>query len=395
MKIAVYTNAYKPIVSGVVNAVALFRQGLTDLGHEVIVLAPDYYGYRDQENGIYRYPSVDLTRRIRFPVAVPWSTRLGRVVRDFRPDVIHAHHPFVLGPVAIRMARHLQVPLIYTFHTQYELYSHYFPFPQELVKKAARYRIKHFIEDADLVTTPAESIHGLLASYGVTKDLVMLPNPVDLSCFQIQEGETVRKQLGLADGDLVMISIGRLGVEKNLGFMLDTFAAMLALAPDLPLKLLLVGDGPDEARLRELGTKLGLGERLVLAGSVPHLMVPSYLAVANLFLMTSISEVKPLVLLEAMGAGLPVVAIKATGVVDTITHGREGLLTELDKEKFARVAVGLLRDKTSLSAMARRARETVDRYALDKVTTALIAVYETAIGGGQGGNGVDGASGQA
>ena len=111
-------------------------------GHEVIVLAPDYYGYRDQEEGIFRFPSVDLTREVRFPIAVPWSPRLSRMVHDFHPDVIHAHHPFVLGPVALRMARHLQVPLVYTFHTQFELYAHYFPLPHELVRKLTRYRIR-------------------------------------------------------------------------------------------------------------------------------------------------------------------------------------------------------------------------------------------------------------
>ncbi|MGE5529212.1 MAG: glycosyltransferase [Patescibacteria group bacterium] len=381
MRIAVYTNCYKPIINGVVNAIALYRQGLLGRGHEVLVVAPDYYGYRDHEPGILRYPSVDLTRAIRFPVSIPWSPRISRAVRDFHPDIVHAHHPFVLGPLALRMARHLKVPLVYTFHTQYEQYAHYVPLPQDFVRRLTRRRIKDFASAADLVTTPAESIRDLLLSYGLgaAPEIVILPNPIDLSGYALQEGGVIRKQLGLDAGDLVLISIGRLGVEKNLGFLLEAFALMLAYAPELPLRLVLVGEGPEKARLEELGEQLGLGGRLLLTGSVPHPAIPSYLAMADLFLMTSVSEVKPLVLLEAMAAGVPVVAVRASGAVDTVADGRDGLLTGLDREEYARAVVGLLRDPDRLAALGRRAKEGVARYALDEVTSQLVAVYEKAL----------------
>ncbi len=379
MRIAIYTNAYKPIVSGVVTAIALFRRGLLELGHEVVLFAPDYYGYRDQEEGVHRFPSVDLSRQVRFPVAVPWCPRLARTVRDFKPDVVHAHHPFVLGPVAMRIARQLGVPLIYTFHTQYEQYAHYVPFPQDMVKALTRRRIRGFANRADVLTTPAGTVRDLLRSYGVTREIILLPNPIDLSGFADPEGETIRRQLGLAPEEKVLISIGRLGVEKNLGFMLQAIALAIAWAPELRLRLVLVGAGPDETRLRELGGQLGLGDRLLFAGSVPYPAIPSYLAVADLFLMTSVSEVKPLVLLEAMAAGLPIVAVKASGAVDTITHGQEGLLTDLDQEHFAAAVVDILRDDARRAEMGRRARESVGRYSLDRVAGQLVAVYQEAL----------------
>ncbi|MGE5598490.1 MAG: glycosyltransferase [Bacteroidota bacterium] len=379
MRIAVYTNAYKPVISGVVNTISLLRQGLMARGHEVIVFAPDFYGHRDQEPGIYRYPSVDLTRQVRFPVAVPWSPRLMRVVRSFHPDVIHTHHPFVLGPLALRTARALDVPVVYTFHTQYEQYAHYVPLPPNLVKRLTRWRIRRFAAAADVVTTPAESIRELLRSYGVDKTIFILPNPIDLSGFTLQEGRTIRRQLGLAPQDLVLISVGRLGVEKNLSFMVEAFALMVQIAPDLPLRLVLVGAGPEEPRLREAATALGLEGRLILAGSVPYPTVPSYLAAADLFVMTSITEVKPLVLLEAMAAGLPIVAVRASGTVDTVTDGREGVLTPLDREAFAGAAVALLRDDGRRAAMIERGRETANFYALDRVTDQLLEVYAQAI----------------
>lgn len=379
MRIAVYTNAYKPVINGVVNAIALFRQGLMAQGHEVVIFAPDYYGYHDQETGIFRYPAVDLTRKVRFPVAVPWSPRLCRALKEFGPDIIHTHHPFVLGPLALRMARHLRVPLVFTFHTQYEQYAHYVPLNQNLVKRLTRRRIVQFAQAADVVTTPAESIRDLLHEYGVTKEIQILPNPIDLSGFTLQEGETVRRQLGLSPGDLVLISVGRLGVEKNLAFMVEAFALMCTLSPEMPLRLVLVGSGPEEARLREIGAKHGLGDRLILPGSVPYPAIPSYLAAADLFVMSSVSEVKPLVLLEAMAAGLPVVAVRASGAVDTVTDGREGVLTGMDREEFARAALDLLGDGGKRAEMSKRAVETVARYSLDKVSGQLLSIYEAAV----------------
>lgn len=379
MRIAIYTNAYKPIVSGVVNAIALLRQGFVARGHEVIILAPDYYGYRDQESGVYRFPAVDLTRKVRFPVAIPWSPRVSRLVREFRPEIIHTHHPFVLGPLALRTARQLGVPLVYTFHTQYEQYAHYVPLPPRLVKWFTRRRIRRFVEAADVVTTPAASIRDLLAGYGIEREILVLPNPIDLSRFARTEGPTVRRQLGLAEGELVLIFVGRLGIEKNLGFMLEAFALLRSLAPELPLRLVLVGAGPEEARLRELGEELGLGDRLILTGSVPYQTVPSYLAAADLFLMTSVTEVKPLVLLEAMAAGLPIVAVRASGAVDTLTDGRDGVLTELDRTAFARAVLALLCDEGRRKAMGRAARETVERYSLDRVAGEFIRLYEEAV----------------
>ena len=380
MKIAIYTNAYKPIINGVVNTITLLKEGLNAQGHEVIIFAPDYYGYRDQEEGVYRFTSVDLTRKVRFPVAIPWCPRLNRVLRNFGPDIVHAHHPFVLGPIALRMARHLKVPLVITFHTQYEQYAHYIPvFRGDFIQRLTRNRIRWFVASADLVTTPAETIRELLRSYGVKKEIIMLPNPISLSGFNYQEGGTVRRQWGLSAEDLVLISVGRLGIEKNLGFMLEAFAVITSLVAEMPVRLVLVGDGPEEARLREMGAKLGLGDRVIFAGSVPYAAIPSYLAAADLFLMSSIAEVKPLVLLEAMGAGLPIVAVKASGAVDTVIHGNEGLLTELDKHEYANAVVDLLRDKERRMAMSRRAKETVGRYALDKVTAQLAALYEVLI----------------
>ncbi|NLG84642.1 MAG: glycosyltransferase family 4 protein [Firmicutes bacterium] len=378
MRIAIYTNAYKPIVSGVVNAIALLRQGFLARGHEVIVLAPDYYGYRDQEEGIYRFPAVDLTRKVRFPVAIPWSPRLSRVIRTFRPEVIHAHHPFVLGPLALRTARHLGVPLVYTFHTQYEQYAHYVPLPPRLVKWFTRHRIRRFVEAADAVTTPAVSIRDLLAGYGIRREILVLPNPIDLSRFARTEGPSVRRQLGLDEEELVLSFVGRLGIEKNLGFMLEAFALLREMAPELPLRLVLVGAGPEETRLRELGEELGLGDRLIFTGSVPYQTVPSYLAAADLFLMTSVTEVKPLVLLEAMAAGLPVVAVRAAGAMDTLTDGLDGLLVPLDRGAFAQAVLSLLRDEERRRAMGRAARATVERYALDRVAAEFLRLYEEA-----------------
>ncbi|HYH04921.1 MAG TPA: glycosyltransferase, partial [Bacillota bacterium] len=99
MRIGIFTNCYLPMVNGVVGAVGLLRRGFEEQGHEVHIFAPAFDDYIDQEEQVYRYPAVDLTRDVKYPVAVPFSPKINRVLDQLALDIIHCHHPFVLGPL--------------------------------------------------------------------------------------------------------------------------------------------------------------------------------------------------------------------------------------------------------------------------------------------------------
>ena len=380
MKIAVFTNAYRPIVSGVVTAINLFRRGLEDVGHEVAIFAPDYYGFVDQEPRVFRYPAIELTRQVKFPVAIPFSTRMARELADFKPDIIHTHHPFVLGRTGSRASRWLGVPLVYTFHTQYEQYAHYIPLPENFVRWVTRKTIKKYAQRVDVLTTPAASVAELLWSYGVKREVNILTNPIDLSLYQTNNIEGLREKGGLHAGERILLYVGRLGQEKNLYFLLDSFSRVItALSNKISVRLMIVGDGPEKANLERYASSMGIGKSVHFVGMVDYKEIPNYYQVADLFVMTSTSEVKPLVLIEALAARLPIVAVAANGSSDTLTHGYDGLLTAEDRISFADAVIGLLEDNERRQMMGRNAGITAQDYGLSSVTRRLLQIYENAL----------------
>ena len=137
MRIALFTNNYLPFCGGVTISVETLRQGLEAAGHEAWVFGPRLAGAQDPSTRIVRYPSIPATTYPKFALAVPYSRRIARTFTGLDFDVVHAHHPFLLGPAARRLARRTRRPLVFTYHTRYEKYAHYVPLPLGLVQAAA------------------------------------------------------------------------------------------------------------------------------------------------------------------------------------------------------------------------------------------------------------------
>jgi len=372
LRIAIFSNCYQPMVNGVVGAITLLRKGFIEAGHEVYVFAPAFDDFVDHETGIYRYRSVDLTKEVKYPVAIPFSPRIQRIIDGLDLDIIHSHHPFVLGPLSNKIARRKRIPTVYTFHTQYEQYSHYIPLPRQLVNTISRHKITRFCESVNQVTTPAESARQILIDYGVTRPIRVIPNPTNIPLEPI-DGRKVREQYHLGDAK-VLINIGRIAPEKNLGLLLESFALMLRRTTE-PLKLMIVGDGPELPALKQLAGQLGIAEQVVFTGMVEPSKVPDYLAAADLFVMTSKSEVKPLSQLEALAAGLPIIAVAAPGANDTIIHGENGYLVQDDLEVISRTVCELLADVERLSRFRKAARQSAERYSYPRIAAEYLEVY--------------------
>lgn len=373
MRVGLFTNAYRPVVSGVVNSVDLIRKGLLRNGHNAFVFAPQVPGFREQHAGVWRFRSLSLTRNVEFPLPIPYSTRIFPLIPKLRLDVIHTHHPFLLGEVGAHFAKKLGIPLVYTFHTQLEKYSHYVPLPQDLVRMAAREYVAAYARKCDCIICPSPSIRGLLDEYGVTCRVEVLQNAVDLRAYRRADGSGVRARLGLTPERVLCIYTGRMGIEKNLSFMLQAFRTVHRQHPEAAL--MLVGDGPLLEDLQREAADLGIAQHVLFPGRVAYREIPSYYAASNLFVMTSTTEVKPLAVLEGMATGLPVVAVEACGTGDTVTSGHDGLLCDCDQEAFA----GILRTAVADAALRRRlgeaARVTAEDYSLENYARRLVDLY--------------------
>ncbi len=381
MHIAYFTNFYHPIVNGVVRSVSAFRQSLTELGHNIFVFAQHASDYEDAEPFIFRYPAVNLPIQIKVPAAIPISPFVDRLLPALKLDVIHTHHPFLLGQTAATKAEELGLPLLFTFHTRYRQYVHYFPVPQETVQEFLRDAVDiwmgEYMQKCHHIIVPSESLkHQLQEDYGLTEQVTAIPTGVDIRPYQTADGRSIRAARGWGT-DRVLVSVGRLASEKNWKTLLQAFA--LALPTHPTLRLVLIGEGPMQAELAQLAATLGVAHRVEFTGTIPFEDIPRYLKAADLFGFASTTETQGLVTMEALAAGLPVVAVNATGTQDIIRHEQDGLLTEDDSAALAQAICRILESETMYQTFKAAALRRAKDFDILTQSQRLLEVYQQAI----------------
>ena len=381
MHIAFYTNTYLPVVSGVVRSVSTFRKSLTALGHNVFIFAQQQNDYEDEDAFIFRYPSLPIPLTVDIPVVVPISRNMDQILISLKPEVIHSHHPVLLGQTAAKKAEELNLPLVFTFHTQYQEYTHYVPFPQEVVQDFLKDILHNWLVDylrrCHHIVIPSESMRDILVNeYGLIGPYTIIPTGIELEPFQSADGNQIRNQHGWGK-DRIMISIGRLAKEKNWETLLQATAISLADHPNL--RLVLLGDGPQRKELEDLAVQLGIGERVSFIGEVPFEKVPAYLKAANFFGFASTCETQGLVTLEALAAQLPVVAIEASGTRDIVQHEKQGLLVTADHQALAGGINKLLADDQLYQRLRAETQSRVKQYEIKALAGKLADVYDQAI----------------
>jgi glycosyltransferase involved in cell wall biosynthesis len=383
VRVALFTNNYLPFCGGVTTSVETLRAGLVGRGHPTWIFAPRFRGAPADPDWVLRYPSIPAVTYPEFPLAIPFSRRIAGRVRALAFDVFHAHHPFLLGPAARRLARRLGRPLVFTYHTRYDKYAHYVPARRGLVEAAAVRLSTAFAARADAVIAPSAVIRDELRARGVTRPMAVIPTGVDLARFTPGNRRAARHELGLGD-EFVLLYVGRLDREKSVDRLLLAFDRIAGTLPTV--RLVLVGHGTQAAELRRLAARLAAGDRATFLGVRPHALLPVWYRAADLFLFASETETQGLVLAEAAACGLPAVAVAAPGVDEVVRDGTTGLLTKRDPMAIAEAAIGLLLDAARRRAMSTRAREVAERdFDVRLQIDRTLAVYETAIACGRGG----------
>jgi 1,2-diacylglycerol 3-alpha-glucosyltransferase len=313
---------------------------------------------------------------------LPLSPGLAEATEAFDPDIIHSHHPFLLGDTALRTSSLLDVPVVFTHHTRYELYGHYVAQDSELLKRLALSLSLGYCDLCDGVIAPSRSIADFLAEHGVRTPVTVVPTGVDVSCFA--GGERVRGRSALSIPDDVFLAghVGRLAPEKNLAFLAEAF--VLFLRRNSKSHVLIVGDGPSRAAMQQMLEREGMGARAHFAGVLKGGALADAYAAMDVFAFSSFSETQGLVLVEAMTAGSPVVALDAPGARDVVTDGLNGrlLAADTDLAGFAAVLEALATaDENRWQAMRRAALETAADYAIDKTVARTRAYYRQILAG--------------
>jgi glycosyltransferase involved in cell wall biosynthesis len=375
LRIGIFTDSYKPYTSGVVTSITTFRDELTRLGHEVHIFAPSYPHYQDEEPNVYRFYSVPSPTNTDFTLAIPIYPGLGTLVKHLRLDIIHVHSPMIMGRVGLRYARKYNIPLVFTYHTRYDQYVHYVPVAQDLAKEVTIKYSRTFCNHCDHIITPSEDIRTIIRENEVRKPVTVIPTGIPLQKFENGDSGWLRDNFDIPPENKILLFVGRLSKEKNLDFLIETFRIIKDQIPRT--SLVLTAQGPLEDELKTLCLQLGLSfQDVVFTGAVPYDTLGNVYHSADLFVFSSLTETQGLVLTEAMACGLPVVAVRASGVQDMVDDGVDGILTNLDTEELASAVCRVLSDDILYQHLQKNALLKAESLSARSMALRLEDIYE-------------------
>ena len=374
MRIGMMVDSYKPYISGITNYVEINKQYLEKAGHEVFVFTFGDLEYQDNEPNIIRSPGVQLADT-GFYLSMRYSRHAKALLQNM--DIVHVHHPFLSGRLALRYCRPAKIPIVYTNHTRYDLYAQaYLPMmPEEVSVGLLQSYMPPFCKAMDLVITPSAGMEKVLRELKVEGIIEIVPNGVDLTSFQTAT-PLARENFGYKADDILIVYAGRIALEKNLPFLIDSFSGIAKAVPNVHLILLGGGVQQYEEEIREYVERQNMPDRIRMTGRIQYDQLPAYLAMCDIFATASVTEVHPLSVIEAMGAGLPIVGIESVGVGDTVQDGKTGFLSTHDPSAFTAKLMRLCLDSQLRQQMGRSAREASSAYAIERTTAVMLQHYE-------------------
>jgi len=373
MRIGMMVDTYKPHVSGVTNYIDLNKRALERAGHEVYVFTFGDNEYQDDEPRVLRSPGLHLADT-GFYLSLRYRTKHKKLLQTM--DVVHVHHPFLSGRLALNYCRRAQVPIIFTNHTRYDLYAQArLPLmPKEVSQSLLQAYLPDFCDAVDLVISPSRGMEKVLRQYGVESHIEVVPNGVDLHRFH-QAQPLSRADFGFTDQDILLVYAGRLAPEKNLEFLIRAFEGVSHVFPNIHLLIIGGGQKQFEDELKRLPSELGISDRVRFVGMIPYDHLSSYLAMCDAFVTASVTEVHPLSVIEGMASGLPVMGIDSPGVGDSVSDRETGLLATNNIASFTAKLTYLCMDGTLRKKMGRAAREAATQYDIERTTKIMIQHY--------------------
>jgi glycosyltransferase involved in cell wall biosynthesis len=373
MRIGMMVDTYKPYVSGVTNYVDLNKRALERAGHEVYVFTFGDLEFPDDELRVLRSPGLPLADT-GFYLSLRHTTRHKKLLQTM--DVVHVHHPFLSGRLALNYCRSSRIPIVFTNHSRYDLLAQaYLPMISEEVSHSLlQTYLPDFCEAVDLVIAPSAGMARILRELEVKSPIEVIPNGVDLRNFH-NARPFPRAEFGFTQQDVLLVYAGRIAPEKNISFLLQSFAGVAQLLPNL--YLLIVGGGKKqfEEEIQALISQLGIVNRVRSTGMSSYEDIPSYLSMCDIFVTTSLSESFGMSTVEAMGTGLPVMGIQSVGTSDIVDDGKTGFLSTDDVAAFTAKLTYLCLHSGLRKRMGAAAYEASKQYDIERTTGILLGQY--------------------
>ncbi|MEK6664204.1 MAG: glycosyltransferase [Pseudomonadota bacterium] len=381
MRILMISDVYFPRVNGVSTAIMTLRRELKRMGHEVTLIAPDYGAVTADEEDILRIPAR--------PVWLDPEDRMmqRRHIAELLPylqgqtfDLVHIHTPFIAHYAGLELARALGVPCVETYHTFFEEYLfHYVPFlPKPFMRYLARAFSRSQCAALDGLIVPSRPMLEALRQYGIDSHARVIPTGIELTDFSGGDGRRFREQYGIPSEQPLLLYVGRVAHEKNIGFLLETLTYLKHWHPEV--LLVIAGEGPASAALKRRTTDLNLEAHARFVGYLDRSreLLDCYRA-ADLFVFSSRTETQGLVLLEAMALGVPVVGLAIMGTAEVLQHDRGAHIAQDDVHGFARTVSALLNNDEARAALSLSAQEYVREWTAPEMTRRLAHFYEDVV----------------
>ncbi len=380
LRIGLFTDTYVPQVNGVSISLQLISEGLQKRGHQVTVFAPRFPGYTDDQPGVVRLPSLKYLNDPPIYVAVLGTPRSTWSLSRKHFDVLHAHSPLTVGLLAYLTASTKNLPLVYTYHTSITDYTHYVKVigGTGVIRHAARWFSATSTNLGDQIIVPSPKFYRLLLEQKVKKPIRVIPNGIDLSNFKMAKNPGLfRSRLGLKPDAPILLSVGRVDPEKRLDFLIDAFIRIADRIPEA--HLVFAGDGGARKRLEGQATTTKVKDRIHFLGMVNRAELPDLLHDSTVYLSASTTETQGIAVLEAVAAGLSVVAVRDDAFEGMVVDGENGHLTPLDVDAYADTLAKLVTDPERLARYGKRSYELSEKFSIEGQVRTLEQLYMEAI----------------
>lgn len=390
MRVGIFTESYPPLVNGVSTSILMLEHALTKLGHEVFIITvsdnkKDYV--LENKGHILRLPSVNLANCYDYKMTSVYPIKAVNMIKKMNLDVIHSNVEFTVGIFARVVSEQLSIPLVHTYHTNWEDYTHYITKNKKILDDICKKLLKYlmvFFEDKTVteLIVPSNKIYNLFKDkYKFTKNIHIIQTGIETSKFykekfNLKDINSLKKKLGIKKKDFVVMTVSRLAKEKSVDRIINNHKELVKKYSNM--KLLIVGDGPDIDKLKDEAKSLGVSDSVIFTGKVPLSDIPIYYQLGNVFVTASKSETQGLTVVEAISSSLPVVAVKDDSFVNSVIEDFNGFVFT-DDEKYINSISKLYEDKDLYNRLSNQSRLLSADFSSEYFALKVLKVYETAI----------------
>jgi glycosyltransferase involved in cell wall biosynthesis len=377
MNIAIFTNNYLPCVNGVVRSVENFRQEIEKRGHNVYIFAPEFTPNEHKDKVFYSkaLKIFEKPEKGFYPIPLTNVSKIEKIIQELQIDIIHSQHPIFLGTTALRCSQRLKIPLVYTNHTLYhECVKFPFPLIENMIKEYVVSFVVEYANQCQRVIAPSMSVKKMLLQMGVKTPIVFIPSGINLEQFNRPDSCVhIRKKYNLQADDILLLLVSRLSYEKNILFLISAFRNVYH--NNKKIFLLIVGEGLYRKKIEKEIDLLGV-KNVILTGRVDYSKIFCYYKASDIFVCPFLLDSQSLVIVEAMAAGLPVVALKQSiGPREMIGKTGAGFLVDESEEKFAHIILKLAADADLRARCSQQAIKQAEKYSSQRAAIKMIELY--------------------